>query len=112
MFTRGLLLAWLAVGAVGPLACSDPAGAAQESAPPATDEAKQDEERPGGQFCGGLAAVKCPEGLECVDDPRDSCEPSQGGADCGGVCVTAAEKGPRCDYDDPNLSYVSREPDQ
>ena len=40
-----------------------------------------------GQFCGGIAALPCPEGYKCVDDPNDTCDPSQGGADCGGICV-------------------------
>ncbi|KAM0271124.1 hypothetical protein ACHAQH_009191 [Verticillium albo-atrum] len=41
-------------------------------------------------FCGGIAAFKCPKGLKCIDDPRDSCDPKKGGADCGGVCVAAS----------------------
>lgn len=38
-------------------------------------------------FCGGIAGIQCPAGLECVDDPRDDCSPCRGGADCGGICV-------------------------
>jgi hypothetical protein len=38
-------------------------------------------------FCGGIAGFPCPEGLTCVDDPDDDCDPNAGGADCGGVCV-------------------------
>ncbi len=41
----------------------------------------------GGQFCGGIAGIPCPEGFTCVDDPRDNCNPKTGGADCGGICV-------------------------
>ena len=43
-----------------------------------------------GRFCGGLAAVPCPAGYICVDDPRDDCDPQRGGADCPGICVPAA----------------------
>lgn len=38
------------------------------------------------KFCGGIAAFSCPDPLECVDNPFDSCDPSTGGADCGGIC--------------------------
>ena len=41
----------------------------------------------GGQFCGGIAGIPCPEGFTCVDNPRDNCDPKTGGADCGGICV-------------------------
>ena len=36
--------------------------------------------------CGGIAAIKCPGGGMCADDPSDSCDPAHGGADCGGLC--------------------------
>jgi len=39
------------------------------------------------QFCGGIAAIRCPAGQVCVDNPNDSCDPNNGGADCGGICV-------------------------
>jgi hypothetical protein len=39
------------------------------------------------QFCGGFAGIQCPDGLECIDDPNDDCDPNNGGADCGGICV-------------------------
>jgi hypothetical protein len=42
-----------------------------------------------GQFCGGFGNLPCPNGLACIDDPRDSCNPHAGGADCGGVCVAS-----------------------
>jgi hypothetical protein len=40
------------------------------------------------QLCGGIAARPCtdPAHPNCVDDPRDSCDPTAGGADCGGIC--------------------------
>jgi hypothetical protein len=39
--------------------------------------------------CGGIAARPCtnPALPNCIDDPRDSCDPAHGGADCPGVCV-------------------------
>ena len=40
----------------------------------------------GGQFCGGFAGIRCPEGFTCVDNPCDDCNPKTGGADCGGLC--------------------------
>jgi hypothetical protein len=43
----------------------------------------------GGQFCGGIAGIPCPEGFVCVDDPRDDCNPKTGGRDCGGICKRA-----------------------
>lgn len=41
-------------------------------------------------FCGGIAGIACPEGLTCVDDPSDSCDPKAGGADCGGYCMSSS----------------------
>lgn len=37
--------------------------------------------------CGGIAGIQCSGGQVCVDDPRDTCDPSHGGADCSGICV-------------------------
>lgn len=39
------------------------------------------------QACGGIAGIRCPDGLACVDDPGDTCDPEQGGADCAGICI-------------------------
>lgn len=47
-------------------------------------------------FCGGIASIQCPTGLECVDDPNDGCDPLSGGADCGGMCVRPSKK--RCEH--------------
>ena len=47
---------------------------------------KKKDEEPSGQVCGGIAAVQCPAGQTCVDDPADTCDPKKGGADCSGIC--------------------------
>jgi hypothetical protein len=39
------------------------------------------------EVCGGFAGFECPEGLTCIDDPSDDCDPEHGGADCIGICV-------------------------
>ncbi|PTN13000.1 Kazal-type serine protease inhibitor domain protein [Nitrosomonas aestuarii] len=39
------------------------------------------------QMCGGIAGFLCPDGMKCIDDPSDDCDPTQGGADCPGICV-------------------------
>jgi hypothetical protein len=41
----------------------------------------------GTQMCGGIAAIPCPPGKKCIDDPSDDCDPATGGADCSGICV-------------------------
>jgi hypothetical protein len=41
--------------------------------------------------CGGCTGLVCPDGLSCVDDPQDDCDPAQGGADCMGVCEAAVD---------------------
>jgi hypothetical protein len=64
------------------------------------------------QFCGGIAALPCPAGHECVDDRSDDCDPAQGGADCGGVCVRARGGKKGCRYGDPSRQWVSRSADQ
>jgi hypothetical protein len=63
------------------------------------------------QLCGGIAAIRCPAGYACVDDPSDACDPDQGGADCGGICVKEKDEDKkRCS--DPSKQYVSRDPAQ
>lgn len=72
-----------------------------------------------GPMCGGFAGIACPAGLVCVDDPRDSCDPTQGGADCSGVCVPQPDggspggdggsPGPGCDK--PGRKYMGRTAD-
>jgi hypothetical protein len=41
------------------------------------------------RVCGGLANVPCPKSSVCIDDPTDTCDPTQGGSDCSGICVPA-----------------------
>jgi hypothetical protein len=43
--------------------------------------------------CGGIAGLRCPLPMVCVDEPDDSCVPGRG-ADCIGRCV-APEEAPR-----------------
>jgi hypothetical protein len=76
-------------------ACGD-APRQEEPVETNTDEART-------RTCGGIANLPCPDGFECVDDPRDDCDPAAGGADCGGVCRKS-----RCRYNDPNKQYVAR----
>ncbi|KAH7039645.1 uncharacterized protein B0I36DRAFT_343505 [Microdochium trichocladiopsis] len=37
--------------------------------------------------CRGFLGLQCPPGLQCYDDPTDSCDPNNGGADCIGICL-------------------------
>jgi hypothetical protein len=47
--------------------------------------------------CGGIAEIPCQPGYECVDNPKDSCDPNSGGADCPGMCVPGGPPPPlRC----------------
>lgn len=39
--------------------------------------------------CGGFAGFMCPDGLICVDNQADDCDPAIG-ADCIGICVDPA----------------------
>jgi len=45
-------------------------------------------------MCGGFAGIHCPDDSICVDDPCDSCDPTNGGADCSGICVANTLPGP------------------
>lgn len=38
-------------------------------------------------MCGGIGGIACNDREDCIDDPRDSCDPMNGGADCSGICV-------------------------
>lgn len=69
--------------------CTEPGGACtrQLCEPPAPGPEPRPEPEPElGPFCGGFGGFACPGEGECVDDPRDDCDPENGGADCGGVC--------------------------
>lgn len=57
-----------------------------------------------GPPCGGIAGIPCPGASECVDDPSDSCDPTDGGADCGGIC--------RCEMREvcPDGQHFDRDP--
>jgi hypothetical protein len=64
--------------------------------------------------CGGFAGLQCPDGLSCVDDPADSCDPMQGGADCMGMCVEggATDDDTACDFAaNPDKNYIGKSPD-
>ncbi|MGH8567914.1 MAG: hypothetical protein ACREXU_07805 [Gammaproteobacteria bacterium] len=37
------------------------------------------------QACGGVTAIRCPDGQTCADDPSDTCDPDSYGKDKGGV---------------------------
>jgi hypothetical protein len=101
MSIRQIVSAALVIGAaLGSTACTRTSQAA---------EAAPSEQKPQGQFCGGIAAIPCPEGFTCADDPRDDCDPNAGGADCSGICVKDKNG---CRYDDPSRTYISRDPAQ
>ncbi|WP_257462548.1 hypothetical protein [Archangium lipolyticum] len=74
-----------------------------------TAEAQQAAAASEGEFCGGIAAIRCAEGLSCVDDPNDGCDPNQGGRDCGGICVAQTEQQLSCGKGH-GYDYVSRDP--
>ncbi|KAL8855381.1 MAG: hypothetical protein Q9178_007978 [Gyalolechia marmorata] len=46
-------------------------------------------------FCGGIGNIQCagPDEI-CVDEPRDTCDPTTTGADCGGICVAKSQEPP------------------
>ncbi|QSQ28639.1 hypothetical protein JY651_18750 [Pyxidicoccus parkwayensis] len=100
------------------------AQALKSAAPQATAAAQEPKaSKPSGPACGGIAGFACPEGYSCVDDPSDDCDPNNGGADCGGICTAAPEQSAQagdggtgdtkaCDSSDPNVSYVSKDPER
>jgi hypothetical protein len=47
-------------------------------------------ECPAMRTCGGFTGQPCPVGQQCIDDPRDNCDPNAGGSDCSGICVKQA----------------------
>ncbi len=114
MSIRMLVVGAMVLGAAGQWACSAEADASQlASAETASERGASTPPMGEGQACGGFGGIQCPEGLHCVDDPNDDCDPTQGGADCIGICTSTdtEPRGPRCEHD-PSLSYVSRDPEE
>ena len=93
------LMSWsvLVAGAILVGSACTPTAAASESSNDPQEKAV---------FCGGFAGIPCAEGYVCVDDPSDDCDPNQGGADCGGIC----QKEPKKECNNPDRTYVSRDP--
>jgi len=73
------------------------------------DAADQSDAVKAKQTCGGFAGLACPDGMVCVDDPHDSCDPAHGGADCGGICKKHATP-TKQQCKDPSRNYVSTDP--
>lgn len=76
----------LAVGAGGTAHAQDAGPSASGATSKSTGAVK-------GPPCGGSEALTCPGGMECADDPADSCDPTQGGLNCKGVCVAGTPVG-------------------
>lgn len=93
MAIRLRVLGAVVLGVAGQWACGTEVEAAQSSSLEASSGPASLQCEGEGRFCGGIAHFQCAEGLECVDDPGDTCEPDKGGADCSGICV-CADSGP------------------
>ena len=50
----------------------------------------------GPKVCGGILGSTCSDGEVCIDDPTDSCDPTNGGADCTGTCGIKPKPRPGC----------------
>ncbi len=46
--------------------------------------------------CGGIAAIPCPPGNACIDQPGDNCAPACASSDCAGICVVMPSPVPPC----------------
>lgn len=109
-----LLPVLLLLGALGvgmPLATASPSWPPLRPPPPPSYPVPIEVD-PSAPTCDGLWAHSCEEGLRCVDNPADSCDPRQGNSDCPGLCV-ASETPPvpaSCWTQDPARRYVSHEP--
>jgi hypothetical protein len=90
--------------AKGEVCCNESCGICTEPDGFCTEQLCDDSD-PGdkkyGPVCGGIAGFGCPGAGDCVDDPRDDCDPQNGGADCGGVCECPPDAGATalCDFD-------------
>jgi len=60
------------------------------AAPPEAPEEPSPAPAPGPIRCGGIAGLRCPLPMVCIDDPSDTCVPGRG-ADCIGRCVAPEE---------------------
>jgi hypothetical protein len=78
--------------------------------PSGQSEAAQSQNQSGATFCGGIANRPCPDGLRCVDDPADDCDPNHGGADCGGICVRPEDSAQNTCGHEPGYRYLLRDP--
>lgn len=106
MFSKSIQIGLVVGMAMGVVACS--AAVPDEPDPGESIEQNEGEAK---LFCGGIAAFPCPTGYVCVDDPTDNCDPKNGGADCGGYCRRQG-KPSKCNYGDPNKSWVSKDATQ
>ena len=86
------LLAFLLGCAKSPAPSPEPAAEVVPKVPATAEDAPEPEPTPEPHVlrCGGIAGLRCPVPLVCVDDPDDSCVPGRG-ADCIGRCVDAEE---------------------
>jgi hypothetical protein len=74
----------LTIGLSGAVHAQDGASASGASAPHGKSAgAKQ-------LPCGGPSVIQCPQGLSCVDDPGDKCDPTKDGLNCPGKCVAGS----------------------
>jgi hypothetical protein len=86
MHIRVVLLLISSLSLVGAIvACSSSDGSSDVGADDDNDITKL-------PTCGGAADIQCAIGSDCVDDPRDTCDPSKGGRNCPGVCKRASNK--------------------
>jgi hypothetical protein len=74
MRTRHTYIVWIALTLAAVLACDH--GSLEQGESDMLDPIT----------CGGLLGLKCPEGLICVDDGGDDCDPDHDDAQCFGFC--------------------------
>jgi hypothetical protein len=76
----------LTIGLSGAVHAQDGASGQDASAPPGKSAAGAKKHLP----CGGPSVIQCPQGLSCVDDPGDKCDPTKDGLECPGKCVAGS----------------------